>query len=147
MRHSTRTNHRRLTATASRAKSISCSLGQRQRFDVYRRNVAVAALIARSAGFRWSEQRLRIVSLLIGATAVAGVLALLFGPGLHAAEVVVGVAVGVMLVMWAARKPGGALGVIIVYVPLQTVLLAWMYHVGAPDGLVRNLGFLKEAMT
>lgn len=78
--------------------------------------------------------------------AAACVLGVLVDGGLKAAATAVGAVAAVAAIVGAARRPAAALGVVIVYVPLQLALLALLYHHGAPAAVVRNLGFLKEVM-
>lgn len=113
---------------------------------VYCRQVPVAA-VTRLASVSLRRHRQPVLSIGITVGAALGVLATLVGIGLHGAEVTIGGAVVALVLVWTVRHPAGALGALVVYVPLQTVLLAWLYRAGAPEGVVRNLGFLKEAIT
>jgi hypothetical protein len=55
-------------------------------------------------------------------------------------------AVGLIgLIALGARRPGPVLLVLLGFVPLQVALLAGLYSAGTPEGIVRGLGFLKEA--
>jgi hypothetical protein len=64
---------------------------------------------------------------------------------LRAAEFTISVCVAAVAIFAASRKPGASIGFLLVFVPLQLVLLAYLYKLGAPAGLARNLGYLKDA--
>lgn len=66
--------------------------------------------------------------------------------GMGLAMLMIGAVVAVAAVAWAARYPAAALGVTIVYVPLQVVLLAYLYKLGWPTVIIKDLGYVKEAM-
>ena len=77
--------------------------------------------------------------------AAVGFLAIAVG-GTTGAALLLAVALGGAAVLWAARHPAGALGVVVAFVPLQGVLLAALFRAGAPVPVVRNLGYTKEVM-
>ena len=56
----------------------------------------------------------------------------------------VGVILAVLALMWVATHVRAALICLLVYVPLQQPLLAYLYAQGVPGAVVRNLGFVKE---
>lgn len=66
--------------------------------------------------------------------------------GLHAAETSLAVAIAAIAIVAAIRYPGGALGTLVVFVPLQLCLLAWAYRLGTPAALVKDLGYVKDAL-
>ncbi len=74
------------------------------------------------------------------------VLGVLVEGGVHSAATLIGALVAGAAVVAAARRPGAALGVVVVYVPFQVALLALLYRHGVPASVVRNLGYVKEAM-
>src|SRR3954447_9570237 len=75
------------------------------------------------------------------AVAIAGVL--LVG-GLHVAEYAVAALAAVLGVVIVMRWPASALGVLLVFVPLQLATLAPLYRFGMPRHVVRDLGYVKD---
>jgi hypothetical protein len=55
-------------------------------------------------------------------------------------------AIGAALIFAASRYPAVALGVILAYTPFQLPLFAWALKEGAPAVLVRDAGYVKDAM-
>ncbi|HVY08733.1 MAG TPA: O-antigen ligase family protein [Mycobacteriales bacterium] len=88
----------------------------------------------------------RLPSAAVGVVGAALVVALLLLGGLKAAAVVIAAGAAVAAILAASRHPAGALGVIIVYPPFQFVTLAWLFKLGAPALVVRDLGYVKDAM-
>jgi hypothetical protein len=75
----------------------------------------------------------------------AGVFLAIVAAG-HSLATVLGAMVAMLFVATAARFPGAALGVLLVYVPVQTLPLAYLYKQGVSSTLVRDLGSVKEAV-
>lgn len=53
-------------------------------------------------------------------------------------------AIAAGLVLVCARHVAAALGVLVVFLPLQVVGLAWLYHAGLPAAVIRGLGSVKD---
>lgn len=66
---------------------------------------------------------------------------------IHRAEQVIGVVAAALVIAAAARWPVAAIGFVIVFLPLQLVTLAYLYKLGLPATVVRDLGYLKDAAT
>lgn len=82
----------------------------------------------------------------VGGVAAAGLLAVLTELDTYRAAMLLGGLVACLVVAWFFRHVGAALGIMIVYVPLQILPLAYMYKHGAPVAVVKNLGYVKEAV-
>jgi hypothetical protein len=54
--------------------------------------------------------------------------------------------VAVVAVLVVRRHPGPALCVLVVFLPIQEVLLAFLLRVGTPAGVIRGLGGVKETI-
>lgn len=67
--------------------------------------------------------------------------------GAHAATSTLAAIVAILAIAGAVRWPGFALGAIVVAVPLQLAALAYLYHLGTPAAVVRDLGFIKDGAT
>ncbi|MBV9486101.1 MAG: O-antigen ligase family protein [Frankiaceae bacterium] len=81
----------------------------------------------------------------IGLGTAAFVFADLSFGGLHAAELTIGGAVTLLAVLAFVRWPGMAIGAVLVFVPLQVPVLAYLYKHGMPGVVARDLGYLKDA--
>ncbi|HVT20081.1 MAG TPA: O-antigen ligase family protein [Mycobacteriales bacterium] len=66
--------------------------------------------------------------------------------GLHVAELTLAAGISGAALLLAAARPGAAIGAIMLYVPLQQTVLAWMYAKGVPTTLVRDLGYVKDVL-
>jgi hypothetical protein len=64
--------------------------------------------------------------------------------GAEAGVLVAGTALAVMGIGLGSRIPGVMIGLLLMLVPLQTPVLAGLYRLGAPQPVVRGLGFTKE---
>ena len=88
---------------------------------------------ARSERWAWSVPP--ITALLVLMAAPFGLL-----------EYLLGMALAAPMVAAAVKRPGGALVVLTVVLPLQKYLIAAVYRLGVPVPAVRGLGWLKEAL-
>ena len=76
-----------------------------------------------------------VVVLLVGAATPLGYL-----------DQLLGFVLGVPLILWSLRRPGGAILVLAVLLPFQIYFVAALYHLGLPIPVVRGVGWLKEAL-
>ncbi|HVY09136.1 MAG TPA: O-antigen ligase family protein [Mycobacteriales bacterium] len=67
--------------------------------------------------------------------------------GLHLAELTVAGAVAVCFIGLGAIYPGVTLSVVLILVPLQLTLFAWLYKIGLPHDFVKELGYTKDVGT
>lgn len=65
--------------------------------------------------------------------------------GLRAAEITISGLVALIAILAASTWPGAAIGCALAFVPLQIALMAFLYKHGAPAGLVRDAGYIKDA--
>lgn len=66
--------------------------------------------------------------------------------GIHVAELTLAAGVAGAAILLAATRPGGAIGALVFYVPLQQTMLAWVYAKGLPLTLVKDFGYIKDAL-
>lgn len=66
--------------------------------------------------------------------------------GLRIAEISLAVVAGAGAITLAARFPGVGLCVLLGFVPLQQIVVGWMYKHGMPTSLAKDLGYIKDAM-
>jgi hypothetical protein len=84
------------------------------------------------------------VGLGVPIAAAIAVFGLLDKGGLALSEKAIAAGIGLAMLAAAIRWPGAALGVVLVVVPLQIALFAWIYHLGAPGRVVHQAGYLKD---
>jgi hypothetical protein len=54
--------------------------------------------------------------------------------------------IAALAALLCSRRAATALGVLVVFLPLQIIGLAWLYHLGLPGSVVRGLGSLKDVL-
>lgn len=102
------------------------------------------APVARPLAAVTRRTRARPLELLAWVTPVVVYELIRKGPQFVSLEKLVLVVVALLVIPLLARRPGPVLAVLMAFLPLQLGLLAWLYHLGVPGSVVRQLGALKE---